>query len=127
MKLTLLITLALSLAVTLHARTWTSADGSQTFEATPHAYDPETGMVTVIRPNGSSSTFSKDVLSAADIEFLSTWTGREGGATAGAGDLSKIHEQVAKTRLHRFDGRRYQRAELDKKPEYFILYYSASW
>ena len=53
-----------------HARTWTSADGSKTFEGKLKSYDAEKGMVTVILSNGNSMSFKKSKLSEADITFV---------------------------------------------------------
>jgi len=40
---------------------------------------------------------------------------------------SVVGEQLEKTRLHRLDGRRYRRVEMEKEPDFFLFYYSASW
>ena len=53
-----------------HARTWTSSDGTKTFEGERESYDAAKGMVTVTLPNGRSITFTQDKLSKADIAFL---------------------------------------------------------
>ena len=53
-----------------HARTWTSADGSKTFEGKLKSYDAEKGMVTMILSNGNSMSFKKSKLSEADITFV---------------------------------------------------------
>ncbi len=60
---------ALSFSVA-KARTWTSADGSKTFEGELKTYDPATGSVGVTLPNGSVLKFTSDKLSAADNTFL---------------------------------------------------------
>ncbi len=60
-------TLILSAA---HARTWTSADGSKTFEGDLKAYDAASGKVTVITSRGKTMNFFQDVLSADDIAYL---------------------------------------------------------
>lgn len=50
------------------ARTWTSADGSKTFEGELVSYDEATGSVTVDM-KGRKMTFKKEILSEADIAF----------------------------------------------------------
>jgi hypothetical protein len=40
---------------------------------------------------------------------------------------SDFTRKMAKAKLHRHDGKRYRKAELEKAPKYFLLYYSASW
>ena len=66
-------------ATATQARTWTSADGSKTFEGDLKTYDPATGTVGVTQPNGKALKFTQDKLSAADIAFL-----KEQGAVSAA-------------------------------------------
>ena len=40
---------------------------------------------------------------------------------------SEVGSKVAKAKLNRLEGKRFKKAELTKAPEYYILYYSASW
>ena len=58
------------LLISSQARTWTSTDGSKTFEAKLKSYDATTGKVTVTLPNGRSMSFFQEKLSKADIAFL---------------------------------------------------------
>jgi hypothetical protein len=63
-----------SLLVTgAHARTWTSADGTKTFEGEIKSYDPRIAVVTVTLSNGKSMHFEQDKLSAADVTYLKTY------------------------------------------------------
>ena len=71
------------LALGAQARTWTSPDGSKTFEGELKSYDPATGMVGVTLPNGKEMVFKQDKLSAEDIAFL-----QEKGATGTAPDAA---------------------------------------
>lgn len=60
-----------SLLVTgAHAKTWTSADGANTFEGELLSYDPATGAVGVTLANGKVMKFSQNKLSAEDIAYL---------------------------------------------------------
>lgn len=52
------------------ARTWTSADGSKTFEGELKSYDPATGMVGVTLANGKTMSFNQSKLAEADVAFL---------------------------------------------------------
>jgi Carbohydrate esterase, sialic acid-specific acetylesterase len=52
------------------ARTWTSADGTKTFEGDLKSYDPATGMVGVTLANGKAMNFNQSKLAAGDIAFL---------------------------------------------------------
>ena len=67
------------LAAGAQGRTWTSADGTKTFEGELHSYDPDTGKVGVKLATGSQMNFLQDKLSADDIAFL-----KENGAKAAA-------------------------------------------
>jgi hypothetical protein len=71
----------------VHARTWTSSDGSKTFEGELESYVPETGIVVVKQTAGKKSnlTFHQDKLSAADIAFLK----EQGPKKHGAKDAGK--------------------------------------
>jgi hypothetical protein len=60
----------LLLPLDLCGRTWTSADGSKTFEGDLTAYDESSGMVTVKMASGPVVKFQQDALSADDIAFL---------------------------------------------------------
>ena len=53
-----------------YARTWTSSDGSKTFDGELVSYDAESGAVSVTLTNGKKLNFKKEILSAADIAFL---------------------------------------------------------
>lgn len=109
------------------ARTWTSADGNRTFEGELKSYDADTGTVTVI-VNGMPLEFPQDKLSAADVEFLKNSAGTVPSTVSATAPASSVmSEKMAKVKLSRLDGKRYRRAELEKAPEYYVLYYSASW
>lgn len=109
------------------ARTWTSAEGDKTFEGDLRSYDPETKIVSVV-VGGRALTFTEDKLSAGDIEFLKENANNETTVSpAEAAAESKVGKKVTKAKLQRLDGERFKRAELEKAPEYYILYYSASW
>jgi hypothetical protein len=67
--LSLMLGIGLSLPAA-HGRTWTSSDGSKTFEAELTSYDPESGKVVMKRSNGKTLSFKQSILSEEDIEFL---------------------------------------------------------
>ena len=54
----------------VQGRTWTSKDGSKTFEGQLKSYDPATGEVSITQLNGTMIRFNQDKLSPADITFL---------------------------------------------------------
>ena len=53
-----------------HARTWTSADGTKTFEGELLSYDPATGGLSVKLSSGKEMKFAQNKLSDADIAYL---------------------------------------------------------
>ncbi len=58
------------------ARTWSSADGSKTFNGELISYDDKTGLVNVTLANGKKMSFDRKLLSKADIKYLTdnvTW------------------------------------------------------
>ena len=130
MKKSILFAALLALTIpSLHARTWTSADGSKTFEGDLRSYNPATGEVTVLI-NGRATTFQESVLSEADRAFLKESGSNPASSSpdpSGALEKQKVGAQVLKAKLHRLDGERYKRADLAKAPEYYIMYFSASW
>lgn len=72
--------------------------------------------------------FTQDKLSADDLTFLSEWA-----AEANKPDLEKTLEgqkigSVLTDRvMSKLDGNKFKKASLDKAPEYYLLYFSASW
>jgi len=109
------------------ARTWTSSDGSRTFEGEIRSYDANTKTVSVLS-SSRMLTFTEDKLSEEDIAYIKEWE-----AAKNAPDpleivgSTTVGKEVMKTKLHRLDGKRYKSAEMEKAPDYYILYYSASW
>lgn len=84
----LLISVACVFAVSVNARTWTSANGAKTFQGELKSYDVASGKVTVTKPNGRHMTFKQDKLSADDV----TWLKENGGSELSASQPSKIEE-----------------------------------
>lgn len=119
--------LLLASIITSPARTWTSSDGSKTFEGDLKSYDAESGKVSVL-VKGRPMEFTQDKLSADDLTFLSEWA-----AEANKPDLEKTLEgqkigSVLTDRvMSKLDGNKFKKASLDKAPEYYLLYFSASW
>ena len=69
-RIVLTVAFATLILSSVQARTWTSSDGSKTFEGELKSYDPATGTVRVIMSTGSVMKFTSDKLSAADNAFL---------------------------------------------------------
>ncbi len=66
----LLATLCGLLLTDAHARTWTSSDGTKTFEGELLSYDPATGGLSVKLSSGKEMKFTQNKLSDADIAYL---------------------------------------------------------
>lgn len=107
-------------------RTWTSADDStKTFEG--DLIEAADGKVTVRMANGRTLTFSLDKLSAADQEFIETeMAAREAAAKLADAAVPKAIDG----KLVKLDGKRLRKHDLaaDKGvPEFYLIYFSASW
>lgn len=111
--------------ISAQARTWTSADGSKTFEGDFRSYNESTGIVQVIT-NGRLLNVPQDKLSSEDIEWIKS-EGMKAAAPASAEPSGAVGMEVAKAKLQRLDGNRFKSADLTKDPEFYIFYYSASW
>jgi thiol-disulfide isomerase/thioredoxin len=120
------IALVAFLGTSAYSRTWTSSDGAKTFEGELKSYDADSGIVTVL-VNGRPVTFPKDKLSAADITFIEESAPSPDSASASDAASSVMSEKMSKVKLHLLDGKRFKKAELTKSPEFYVLYYSASW
>ena len=118
---------------TLTARTWTSADGKKTFKGELKAIDKAAGKITVLLSSGKTVSFSTELLSDADKEFI-----REneaaienvgaGAQAGGALNEQKIGRGLAKEGvLSKLAGKTFAAYKLEKAPEYYIVYFSASW
>ena len=122
-----LITLgALSLLpATLNARTWTSSsDTSKTFNGDLKSYDSETKQVTIIHSNGRPVTLPLDKLSTDDQTFIQENAPKEN-------NLASLQDQTVgkaiEKKLSQLQNGKVKKAELEFAPEYYLLYFSASW
>ena len=104
--------LAITLFTGLHARTWTSSDGSKTFEGELKSYDASTGIVEVV-VRGSDLSFTQDKLSEDDIAWL-----KENGAKASTGGGSSVEVKEVSGELPDPDG---EEADMSKPVQVFIL------
>jgi len=136
MKTSILLALsALSLLIGVaEARTWTSADGSKTFTGDFKSYNEAAREVTVVMKGFRKRVFKVDVLSEDDIQWLKEQsTKAEPQESAKLGnvkedlDAQKIGAKLQKGVLVKCDGRRFAKYEMERAPEYYILYFSASW
>lgn len=129
MKATILLTVAgLAMLTTLGARTWTSADGGKTFEGEIVSYNAEAKMVKVRMKGGRTMEFAQDKLSDVDVKFLEEWDAENNGPDVEeALAEQEVGAKLLKTKLYKLDGDKFQKVEMESAPEYYILYFSASW
>ena len=118
----------------LAARTWTSADGSQTFEGELRDLSETAKTVTVLMEGGKLRTFKISLLSEEDRNFLKkeghkillAASDGEGGDNAPQGN--KIGKNLVKEGvLSKIEGENFVGHKLTKTPDYYIVYFSASW
>lgn len=131
-KLVFYSAMAALLLAPAHARTWKSADGSKTFEGTLRSYDKNSGTVKVVTDGGTMITFHQSVLSGDDREFLLSEESRTSLSSEPADftaelEKTKVGKLVAAAKLQLVDKKHFKSAKLAKAPEYYILYFSASW
>ena len=128
MKKTILTSsLALALVTTGFARTWTSADGSQTFEGDFVSSDDTT---VTVKKGFKPMTFKLAILSEADRNWIKEAAEKQASAkdnVAAAEEFAKSDFGKALKKVKKLDGKRFSKSEIAGAPEYFILYYSASW
>jgi hypothetical protein len=100
------------------ARTWTSADGSKTFEGELKSYDPATGAVGVALANGKTMSFNQSKLSEADVAFLKETGALSPSATSapssgGGGAVNSVPDELPDP-----DGKE---ADMGKPVQVFIM------
>lgn len=109
------------------ARTWTSADGSKTFEGDLVSCDDNSMTV---RRGIKQMTFKLALLSEKDQK----WAKEEGAKIAAAEESKEKAAQFmdgdfgkALKKLQKLDGEAFVDYGLEATPKYFLLYFSASW
>jgi len=130
----LLMTLGIFSLGVASARTWTSADGSNTFKGDFVSYDKDTNIVKVTR-GIRSVKFNADKLSDADREWLKA----QGAPTeeqlaakakeeaAAALEGQKIGSKLGNGVLSKLEGDKFVDFAMTAAPDYYVVYYSGSW
>ncbi|NNC90315.1 MAG: hypothetical protein HKN82_17820 [Akkermansiaceae bacterium] len=110
-------------------RTWTSSDGTKTFEGDFKSFDADAGKVSVLMGNGRLVTFDVAKLSADDKTWIEETQARENAPKVeDVLAAQKIGSKLAKPGvLQKLDGKRFAKFSFEQAPEYYILYFSASW
>lgn len=116
MKLKMAVAFLVSGVLSLSARTWTSADGEKELEGELQSFDEGTGKVT-IKVEGSEVVFDLDKLSDKDQSFVQK---------NGESEVN-ITELLKDATLHQVVEGKVQEVEFSAEPEYYLLYFSASW
>ncbi len=120
-KLILTTLTAAMLCVPLLARTWTSADGKSHFQG---EYISSTENTVTVIKNGRKRTFKLSLISEADR----TWIKKEASKTNNNGSIrgQRLSKKLkGKTVL--FIGGKFLKHDTKKNPDYYFVYYSASW
>lgn len=102
------------------ARTWTSADGSKSFEAD---YLSSSSDSVRLRRKGKAIDVSFEHLSEADLSWIRD-------TVAAAESLEKFTTSSfgkSLKKLQKLKGKRFTRYQMETPPKYFILYFPASW
>lgn len=114
----------------LEARTWTSSDGTKTFKGDIRRYDEGSGKVTVLKGFREVS-FRDEVLSDEDRKWLLDWANKqevsESSDVDGDLDKQKIGSKLTGGVLSKLDGGKFVDYEMATAPDYYVVYYSASW
>ncbi|MDQ8188658.1 hypothetical protein [Roseibacillus persicicus] len=113
-----IVMLMLAGAVSLSARTWTSADDSKQLEGEFQSFDAEKDEV-AIEVDGKTVTFALDKLSKADQEFV-----KKQGEDSKEVDVAEL---FAKAKTHHLVDGKFEEMQFEGKPDYYLIYFSASW
>lgn len=118
---------ALALVGTSLARTWTSSDGSKTFEG---EFISSTGDSFTVKQGFKENTFKLAILSEDDQK----WAKAEGLKIAASAENKKAAAEFAESdfgkafkKTHKLDGGKFAKHKLEEAPKFFLLYIAASW
>jgi hypothetical protein len=128
----LLVLAGLATSARAEVRKWTSAaDASKTFEG---EYVESTGdNVTIKRKDGKVLKFDKSKLSQEDRDFIDKQAAEKAKEAEGKAAADKVKESpmavALKNKLQKLDGKKFKKFDLlaEKAPEYYLLYWGASW
>jgi hypothetical protein len=112
-RLTTATAFSLVFLATAQARTWTSADGTKTFEGELRSYDAASGKVAVTLLNGREMTFNQDKLSEADIAFVKENGKKAPTSSSSSGSINELPDVLPDP-----DGKE---ADMSKPVQVFIL------
>lgn len=111
---------------TATARTWTSADGSKTFEGEFLGSD---GTSVTVLKKGKKVTFFLNILSEADRQWVEEELKKP--VEVEASKSESIEDQKIGKKLQgktvRLVDKKFVAQDTPKVPQYYFVYYSASW
>lgn len=127
MKNKLILTLvAVGLSLPLQARTWTSADGKNKFEG---EFVSSTDTTVTVLKKGNKVTFKLELLSDEDktwiVEEVKTRKEQAENPTTTLKD-QKIGKKLIGNTMTVLEGK-FVAQDTQKVPDYYVVYYSASW
>lgn len=124
--------LALATGAFAEIRTWTSADdASKTFEG--ELVSAAKGNVTIKRKDGKSLTVLENKLSQADRDFVAAEQEKLAAAEKAKGAAAKLKTSPMGAALSgkvvKLEGKNFKKHDIfaTKAPEYYLLYWGASW
>ncbi|MGJ8657727.1 MAG: TlpA family protein disulfide reductase [Akkermansiaceae bacterium] len=129
LSIPIITSIILTTASISSARTWTSSDGGKTFDGD---YVKQDSTSVTVKRGYKTLTFKIDILSEADQQWLQeTATAEETAAaqkaaTEKANALGSLGETIA-PELKILSGTRFKKHELESTPQYYFIYFGASW
>ena len=127
MKKTILTAItSLMLAGLGQSRTWTSADGSKTFEGDFVSCD---GTTVTVKRGIKQMTFKLTLLSEEDQKWAKAEDEKIASAEANkiaAEEFSRSKFGKTLRKLQKFENSKFTKHELEEVPKYFLLYFAAS-
>lgn len=120
--------LAVTMLASAHARTWTSSDGSKTFEGT---YISSTETSVTVKKSSGTVTFKLDLVSEADRTWVKEEAGKLAKAEADSANQKSLTDQRVGKKLIgktvKVVDKKWVDTDTTKVPEYYMIYFSASW
>lgn len=111
------------------ARSWTIADGTKTIYGKFMSYDQDTGVVTILE-GARKLSFDFDELSEANQKWLKDLAIKEEAEAVAIFeelDNQVIGSKIKKGVLSKLEGDHFFDFTMSNAPDYYVVYYSASW
>jgi hypothetical protein len=111
------------------ARSWTVADGTKTIYGKFMSYDEEAGVVTILE-GARKLSFDFQELSEANQKWLSDRVATEKAEVLAIFeelDKQVIGSKIKKGVLSKLEGDHFFDFSMSSAPDYYVVYYSASW